>query len=301
MKWLEVSLEVSGELAEAVADLFARFAPTGVALHYGDLELSLPDASQINRMTVRAYLPADETLAPTKRKIEEGLWHLSQIETLPQATFRFIEQEDWSHQWREHYRPIPVGKRFMIRPPWYSAPDDGRLVIILDPGLAFGTGTHPTTQLCLKALEEVMQSGYRVLDLGCGSGILSIAAAQLGAAHVLALDTDPQAVEVARENVQRNSVEQIVQIEEGSLPLALAKTRQENVCPDILMANINAVILEGMLDAGLRNVVREKGTLILSGILEKHAESLRSKCQMHGLQEIDTHQDQDWMAFILRA
>ncbi len=157
MSWLEVALTVDGELAEAVADVLARFAPNGVtteqAVRYNDAE---DEGTPVGPITVRAYLPADETLETRRSKLEEALFYLGMIQPLPKPTFKPIEDQNWMEAWKEHYQPIPIGKRLVIVPAWLESPDPERLPIKIDPGMAFGTGTHPTTQLCLEFIEESM-------------------------------------------------------------------------------------------------------------------------------------------------
>src|SRR5436305_5708489 len=209
MTWLEVSLTVNGEAAEAVADLLTRFAPEGVALQAARVEQS-PDSERgqaSDEVTVSAYLPVDAGLEDKRAQLEEGLWHLGQLLPLPTPAYRPVAETDWSESWKANFKPLRVGRRLMIVPAWLNpplAPDD--LVIRLDPGMAFGTGTHPTTQLCLEAIERHARPGAAMIDLGTGSGILAIAAARLGPSQVLALDVDPEAVRVAGENVLANGV-----------------------------------------------------------------------------------------------
>ncbi|UCF60105.1 MAG: 50S ribosomal protein L11 methyltransferase, partial [Anaerolineaceae bacterium] len=175
MNWLEVSSTVNGELAEAIAELFSRFASGGVAIESLGMEVDTSEVQSAGMVIVRAYIPVDNQLELIKERIEEGLWHLSQIQPLPQPSFRLIKEQDWSQAWKSHYHTMPVGQRLLISPAWSQPASGDRLHVILDPGMAFGTGTHPTTRLCLVAIEDHLQAGQQVIDLGCGSGILSIA------------------------------------------------------------------------------------------------------------------------------
>src|SRR5512146_2322653 len=182
MNWLEVSLTVNGELAEAVADVLARFAPNGVMTEQGVKFVSDEDeGTATGPITVRAYLPFDELLEERRQKLEESLFYLSRIEPLPAPIFRPIADQNWMEAWKEHYHPIPIGRRLLILPAWLESPEPGRVAIRIDPGMAFGTGTHPTTQLCLELMQPLFEkrepgAEMRVIDVGCGSGILSIAA-----------------------------------------------------------------------------------------------------------------------------
>ncbi len=296
MRWLEVRLTVDGEQAEAVADLLARHATGGVAIESaleGD-EAALPDTPVI----VRAYLPSDEMLESRRTSVEHGLWHLGMIHAMPAPAYRAVAEEDWAEAWKEHYHPIRIGRRLLILPAWLPSPDDDRLAIVLDPGMAFGTGTHPSTQLCLAALEDYLRPGDEVIDLGCGSGILSIAAARLGARRVRALDIDPLAVRIARENAERNGLAAQIDVSAGSLP-DLLEPRAPSA--DLMVANILAPVLDEMARHGLAGAVRPGGVLILAGVLAEQAEGLEATCVDHGLERLEQRQAGEWRALILKS
>ena len=160
MNWLEVSLTVNGELAEAVSDVLARFAPNGVMTEQGVKFVDDEDeGTAAGPITVRAYLPADEHLEETRHKVEEALYYLGRIQPLPAATYTPIADQNWMEAWKQHYKPIPIGKRLLILPAWLELPEPERVAIKIDPGMAFGTGTHPTTQLCLELMEGVFGEG----------------------------------------------------------------------------------------------------------------------------------------------
>src|SRR5574337_696446 len=201
MNWLEVSLTVNGELAEAIADVLARFAPNGVTTEQGvEFVNDEDEGTAAGPITVRAYLPMDEKIEETRQKLEESLYYLGMIQPLPSPTFTPTADQNWMEAWKQNYKPIPVGKRLVIVPAWLDSPDPQRIPIKIDPGMAFGTGTHPTTQLCLGLMEEaimdhggwIMENGspinhepLTIIDIGCGSGILSIAALKLGVTSAL--------------------------------------------------------------------------------------------------------------------
>ena len=227
MNWLEISLVVNGELAEAVADVLARFAPNGVMTEQGVSFLNDEDeGTATGPITVRAYLPMDEHIEETRQKLEEALYYLGTIQPLPSPVFTPIADQNWMEAWKQHYKPIPIGRRLMIVPAWLDLPEPDRIPIKIDPGMAFGTGTHPTTQLCLALMErtilDIRESGvgswgssddsrisnneFRVIDVGCGSGILSIAALKLGAQQALGVDIDPEFVTNSRENADVNGI-----------------------------------------------------------------------------------------------
>jgi ribosomal protein L11 methyltransferase len=294
--WWEISLKVKEELAEPVADVMARFAPGGVALGYDAIRPD-PDGEgkPAGPLTVRAYLPEDAKLESRRRRLEEALWHLSQISPLPDPTWRAVVEKDWSLEWKKNYRPIRVGRRLRIVPSWMDpAPFARDLILRLDPGMAFGTGMHPTTQLCLEALEDWIRPGLEVIDLGCGSGILAIAAAKLGAGRTLGVDIDPQAVRIARENVMQNRVEASVEIHVGSLDGLL----QEGRTAPLVVANILAAVVREMLAAGLARTVRPKGRLVLSGILEDQSAAVEDAIREAGMQVEEKRMRQDWVALV---
>jgi len=301
LKWLEVSLSVSDELAESVAELLVRYATGGVVIEPTQIKDKAAKNSPIGPVVVRAYLPVDKQIHPQKRKIEEGLWHLGQIQPLPKPAFRVLEEKVWAHAWKAHYHPLPIGRSFLLLPSWYKVPHGDRLPLILDPGIAFGTGLHPTTRLCLIAIEDYLQKGQNVIDLGCGSGILSIAAARLGASQVLALDIDSQAVQVAIDNVRRNGMAKRVLVQTGSLDYLLDKRADHGPRAHMLIANLLAQTLEEMIPQGLANVVIPGGHLILSGILDRQTDSLINVSQQHDLKHIETRGENDWRTLILEV
>jgi ribosomal protein L11 methyltransferase len=207
MNWLEVSLTVNGELAEAVADVLARFAPNGVTTEQTvDFVNDEDEGTPVGPITVRAYLPADEKLEETRQKLEESLYYLGMIQPLPAPIFTPLADQNWMEAWKANYQPIPIGKRLIIVPAWLKSPDASRISIKIDPGMAFGTGTHPTTQLCLELLESYTPKDGDVIDVGCGSGILSIAALKLGAGFALGVDIDEASVKASRENADANGI-----------------------------------------------------------------------------------------------
>jgi ribosomal protein L11 methyltransferase len=297
LKWLEVSISLSGELAEPVSNLFSRYVQGGVSLEYVD-QGEAPINSQL--VTVRAFLPADDRLSERREAIEEGLWHLGQIQKLPQANFRFIDEQDWENAWKAHYKPIRIGSRLMIQPAWLPLQEKDRLPIFMDPGMAFGTGTHPTTQLCLTAIEETVQKGRSVVDIGCGSGILSIAAAKLGANKVLALDIDSIALQNARKNIKINDVSSIVTTAQGSLDRLLEEIPSPWIPAHLVVANIITKTLEEMIFAGLGKTILPEGTLILSGILDHQVGLIQNACEAKGLQVIETRAMDDWRALVIK-
>ena len=218
MKLLEVGVETDGEAAEAISAVFNRYSQNGAVIE----ELwAGPATSPVVR--VKTFLSAEQSCALPR--IEEALWHLGQLYPIPAPSVRWLAEAEWAEAWKSGYKTFRIGRRILIKPAWLSwaaTPDE--IVIELDPGMAFGTGLHPSTRMILEVLETHVKPGAQVLDVGTGSGILAIAAAKLGAGTVVGLDIDSLALEVARENVARNGVEDRIILQRASLiPLPLKR------------------------------------------------------------------------------
>jgi len=311
MNWLEVSLTVNGELAEAVADVLARFAPNGVMTEQGVKFLNDEDeGTAAGPITVRAYLAMDERIEDTRRRLEESLYYLGMIEPLPPAAFTLIPDQNWMEAWKQHYQPILVGKRLLILPAWLDSPDSDRIPIKIDPGMAFGTGTHPTTQLCLELMEKVIldhagwgkENGSTIsrgplttIDVGCGSGILSIAALKLGATAALAVDIDSQSVKNARENAEINGVNDELTLGQGSVG-EIREGRFPFDSAPLVLANILAPVIIRLFDEGLVELVERGGALILSGILQAQCQDVMDAAQVQGLTLGERSEMGDWVA-----
>jgi len=279
-RWLELSVEAAPDAEEAVADVLRRYV-------YGGVTIEGAAASVV----VKGYLPSDGDLTRRRRALRRKLAALP----LPSAVrSRWLNEEDWAHAWKEFFPVLRVSSRLVVCPTWRSyRPREGEAVIRLDPGMAFGTGQHPTTLMCLRALEELLRPGMDVLDLGTGSGILALAAARLGATSVLALDIDPQAAAVARENVRLNGLEAVVQVAEGGLDEAL------RAAFDLAMANISAPVIVEMASA-LAAVLRPGGLLIVAGFSVESADRVSSGLARTGLMVERALADGDWRALIAR-
>jgi len=304
MNWLEVSLTVNGELAEAVADVLARFAPNGVMTEQGVKFVNDEDeGTATGPITVRAYLPADEQLEETRQKLEESLYFLGMIQPLPPAAFKMIADQNWMEAWKQHYRPIPIGQRLIIVPAWIDSPEPERVPIKIDPGMAFGTGTHPTTQLCLALMENYITGAdghppLRVIDVGCGSGILSIAAMKLGAKQALGVDIDEPSIKNSRENADVNGIGSGLLLGVGSV----AEIRQGKFAfrsAPLVVANILAPVIIRLFEAGLADLVEPGGAIILSGILAEQAQGVIEAGQVKGLRMNEKSQMGDWVALAM--
>jgi len=297
LSWLELSLNLSGELAEAVTEVLSRYALGGIAIEMAaDNQGILSAATEV---LVKAYIPIDGQEDERRRRIEEGLWHLSQIQPLPEPEFQILDEADWQSSWQKHFQPIPIGEHLLITPPWITIEEGGRKVIVLEPGMAFGTGLHPTTRLCLEAIEDILQPGDNILDIGCGTGILSIASVLLGANQVLAVDTDDIAVQATRENAERNRVAEHIQVELGSLE-QVKSLQAETQKPDLIVANILSHVLMDLIQFGLATFVKPKGRIILSGILTEQIEPLVNLAADAGLELVEVRSEIDWRVLIFK-
>ncbi|MGW8250914.1 MAG: 50S ribosomal protein L11 methyltransferase [Anaerolineales bacterium] len=303
--WIEVSLTVDGEMAEAVAEVLARYAPDGVVIESTAVEAA-PDDSQghaVGPLRVCAYLPVDDRLPDVRRKLEEALWYLGRIRPLPEPEFRLVQQADWSESWKQHYQPVAIGERLMVVPAWLESPEPGRVAVRIDPGMAFGTGTHPTTQLCLELIERCFREGSQypdtLIDVGCGSGILAVAALKLGARRALGVDVDAEAVQAARENATLNSVADRLEVSLGSVAEIRRGAYSIQKSP-LVLANILAPVIIKLLDEGLGDLLLPGGSLVLSGILAEQSPDVESALRSHGLNMYEKLQHEDWVALLAR-
>ena len=295
------------ETAEAVSEVMSRYAPNGVAIEQiaRDIQLGADEgaAAQLEPIVaVRAYLPLEDEVEAKRQQIEEALWHLAQITHIPEPTFRIVAESDWANAWKEHYHVVHLGQRFVVKPTWreYQA-QPGEIVMELDPGMAFGTGLHPTTQMCLAAIEQYARPEMRTLDLGTGSGILAIGAALLGVTSIVGIDNDPLAVKVAAENAALNRVAEQITVELGSLAEAKAAAMAGRpVGFDLIIVNILARVIIGLCEDGLGQVLRSGGLAIFAGLIDTQEYGVREALQTQGLTVIDRLQEKDWVCLIAR-
>jgi ribosomal protein L11 methyltransferase len=297
--WIEVSLTVNPELAEAVAEVLSRYVANGVVVE-SDVEYKNSDdvGTPVGPVRVYGYIATGDGAADKQQRIEEALWHLSQIQLLPEPVFRTLVDEDWMSVWKQHYHPINIGQKLLILPAWVEQTDMSRLAVRIDPSMAFGTGTHPSTQLCLQLIEKYVASGQPLIDVGCGSGILSIAGLKLGGSMALAVDIDPESIRATRENGERNQVIEQLEIGQGSVTEVLNGDFSINSAP-LVLANILATVIKGLFVDGLTKLVAPGGHIILAGILEDQAEQVLETARDHGLKFVEKQMINDWVALVL--
>ncbi|MBM4278213.1 MAG: 50S ribosomal protein L11 methyltransferase [Deltaproteobacteria bacterium] len=286
-RWLALSLLIPKELAEPISNFLMEQGATGIEEVEEDLE----------RERLKAYFLQDGGEQRALRSLRRHLKSLQEINLkLPHSKIETasIPDQDWGENWKRFFKPLRVGSRFVVKPPWARI----RLIkdeipIEINPGMAFGTGTHATTRLCMEALEKRLKKGFSVLDVGTGSGILSIAAAQLGSGEVLGIDIDQLAVEIAKENVSRNQVSDRVRIKKGSI----GDIRKRF---DLVVANLDFRSLRKIRMALVRHIKRQ-GFLILSGVLDTEEERLRQHyIETKLLQWVETDPEGEWVCLTFR-
>lgn len=296
--WLELSVEVAGIDAELAADLLRQACTGGVAIEAAsrlDREIDAYVLDGDAPALVKGYLPANGETGRVQQSLRLAL-QTAPLQRPPEwRDARELQDEDWRDSWKKYFGIQRIGQRLVIAPSWieYEA-RDGEIVLRIDPGMAFGTGQHQTTAMCLRALEEHVLGGESVLDLGCGSGILALAAAKLGATRVLGIDNDEQAVKASRENAANNGVTDVVKVREGSL---VAGEAQETF--DVLVANISAITL-GRLAPALAAAMKPGGILITSGFLEEAVIELQDAFKANGFDVEREVQDGQWRSLIAR-
>ena len=271
-KWAEIALDATGDMQETAGTLLTETA----GCH----------GYTATHKAVMGYLPVDDRLENTLLTLREAVQETSGLSN--GVTIRFVAEEDWATAWKQYFKPQRVGKNLVVKPTWETwdaAPSD--LVIQIDPGMAFGTGLHGTTRLCLLGLESAVFAGASVADVGTGSGILSVCAALLGAGRVEAVDNDPLAVRVARENVRVNGVTDLVRCEEASAPPSGEF--------DIVVANILADVILGMA-SDLFAAVKPGGLLIASGIIAPRAQDVARGLERAGFISPEITEEGEWIA-----
>jgi ribosomal protein L11 methyltransferase len=299
--WLEVCLQVDPELAEAVAEVLTRYAPDGVVVESTAIQAG-PDehGKPVGPMRVCAYLPVDAQLEQTRQKVEQSLHYLGMIQPLPDPVFTPIQSQNWMESWKQHYRPIEAGERLLVLPAWIDPPETDRIILKIDPGMAFGTGTHPTTQLSLALLERYVEPGQTILDIGCGSGILSVAARKLGAAQAYGVDIDPAAVEISRQTAADNQVVEGVEFQVGSVSEVLGGILPVRQTP-LVVANILTHILLKLFEDGMAALIAPGGVMLLSGILEDRETDILAALKKHHLSVTERIQMGDWLGLAAKA
>lgn len=298
ISWLEVSFSCDGELAEALSEVLSRYVTQGVVVETGvKYDATEEIAHAYGPLKVYGYLEYDELVETKKKQIEEALWHLSLIQPIPKPSYKKIENHNWMESWKAFYKSILVGRKLLILPAWLENPNPERIALMIDPSMAFGTGTHPTTQICLALAEKVIKLNDNVIDVGCGSGILSIAAVKLGAKKVIAVDIDNESIKATKKNGQANHVLESIETGLGSVSEILDGNFTIKNAP-VVLANILAPIIIRLFGEGLSDLVQDSGTLILSGILDHQAKDVRDTAELNGFGFVEEQLVNDWVGMI---
>ncbi|WP_342598433.1 50S ribosomal protein L11 methyltransferase [Psychrobacillus sp. FSL H8-0483] len=308
MKWSELSIHTTNEAVEAISNILHEAGASGVVIEdseelvreredvFGEIYSLNPDDFPVDGVRIKAYLAKTSFLLETVEEIKLAINNLLNFNIdlgHNILTIQEVDEEDWATAWKKYYHPVKISNRFTIVPTWedYERVNSDELIIELDPGMAFGTGTHPTTVMCLQALEKTVQPNSSVIDVGTGSGVLSIGAAKLGATAIHALDLDEVAVKSAKENIQLNKVEHLVQVTHGNL---LDNVKEQ---ADIVVANILAEIIMTFTDDAF-SIVKKGGLFITSGIIATKKEDVRNSLQESGFEIEEVMMMEDWVTII---
>ncbi len=306
--WIEVTVLTSSEATEAVAGFLYNCDVEGVSIEdVADVEFkkkNLGFADFINESVltieegamVKGYFKDSENFMNTLNYIKESVDKLGEFgfdkgEGI--VTYHKVNEDDWANNWKQYYKPTKVGEHIVVKPTWEDYEEKpGEVVVELDPGMAFGTGTHETTRMCIKALEKKVEKDTTVFDIGTGSGILSIAAAKLGAKHVVGVDLDPVAVESAKKNLEFNKVNNIqilygdlMEVVEGKANIVVA-----NILADIIM----------FLSEGVRAFIEDGGYFIASGILNTQRDKVTDKLKALDFKIEEVMEDGEWICIIAK-
>jgi ribosomal protein L11 methyltransferase len=295
MKWSEICIHTTEDAVEPVTGILYEAGAGGVAIEDAtDLDRNSendgtvydldPDDYPEEGVNVKAYLPLNSFLGETVGEIRQSLEHLESYGFNPgdhKVTISEHNEEEWATAWKKYYRPAKVGSRFIISPAWIDNPPvkSGRQIVELDPGMAFGTGTHPTTVLCIEALEKYLEPGSRVLDVGTGSGVLSIVAAKLGAEHVFGVDVDDVAVQSARLNVKLNHVDKAVSVRKNDLARGIGQKY------NLIVGNLLAELVVRLASDNIGQNLEDDGVLIVSGLIRTKRDQVREALQSNHLTE----------------
>ena len=295
LTWIELSVDSPREFVEPLSSVFLKYGHGGVAVE--DIIIDGEGNKNKSKKNVRiiTYLPKDETLESRINQIDVAVKLMSGLGDVSHLVQSEVDGDYWVEAWKEHFTTLHIGSNLVVHPTWREyIPKLGETIIKLDPGMAFGTGHHPTTEMCMILLEKLVCQNTKVLDIGCGSAVLSITASKLGAETVLGLDIDSVAVRVGKENVVDNKVDDSVSIQHGTLPLSNSSV----VMYDVVVANISdTVILD--LSSEIQKVIINGGHLIVSGLLLERYERVQSRLMSKGFEVNEMLVDGDWVALHL--
>jgi len=298
-EWFELSVEVDAEAVEPVTELFARYGfNEGVAIDEPYVQDGDGDNLEVDltkQFTVRTYVADSDFKPEVIEEVREALWHYGRLRSVGDLKVSTLKEEDWANAWKEHFQVHRIGDRVVIRPPWQAyEPVGDQVVVELDPGMAFGTGLHPSTKMSVLGVEQVVKPGDQVFDVGTGSGILAIAAIKLGAVQADCVDVETVAVRATRENAERNGVSGAIAVELGSA--GPGEPFQGEY--DVVLANIIARILIDLSEALVR-AARPGGHLVLAGIIESREAEVVDAFAKQGATVLTRRQIDDWVSLVL--
>ncbi|ORU01497.1 Ribosomal protein L11 methyltransferase [Anaerovibrio sp. JC8] len=302
MKWCEVSIQTTHEATELIAEIFSDLGATGVVIEDPELindyitsgkwdYTDIPIATETEVVTVKAYLTVNGELEGRLQTLKQEVKALEGrgVSITPGIiTTNELADEDWSDTWKQYFHTEKPGDRIVIKPTWETyEPQDDEVIVEMDPGAAFGTGTHATTSMCICELEHLVKPGMKVFDVGTGSGILSIIAAKLGAKDIQAVDYDESVLKVVRENLQQNHVEDVISVAQSDLMQNVHGKAQ------LVIANIVADIIIRLFDQ-LDDHLEEDGTLLTSGIIEDRIDDVLEAAAAHGYGVVKRRENKGW-------
>lgn len=310
MKWSEISIHTTNEAIEPISNILHEAGASGVVIEdpfdlikeredqFGEIYQLNPDDYPEEGVIIKAYLPVNSFLGETVEGIKEAINNLILYNIdigLNKVTISEVNEEEWATAWKKYYHPVKISDKFTIVPTWeeYEPQSDEELIIELDPGMAFGTGTHPTTIMCIQALERFVKKGDVVIDVGTGSGVLSIAAALLKAKKVISLDLDDVAVTAARINIKLNKVQDVVTVSQNNL---LDGVDQQ---ADVIVANILAEVIVRFTDDAYERL-KSGGFFITSGIIKQKRNEVEEALKSSGFIIEETLTMEDWVAIIAK-
>lgn len=298
---MEIDSSQPQDAIECVSEIFMGMGLSGVVIDDPGLE---PEegwgegaVARADRYAVTGYFPWIDNLAGKRKTLEESLArNLVDPACVYRVVYLPVEEENWAEAWKTYFQPIPVSERFVVKPTWRDyEPKSGEIVLEIDPGMAFGTGMHPTTMLCIQALDRIVKPGMALVDVGTGSGILSIAASRLGASPLIGIDRDRVAADIARRNLALNGV-----AESGYMTVAGALIDSIRMQADIVVANILTDVILELLKT-VREIIRPGGVFVCSGIIAPKAEVIAEALRQQGFGGIGQTALDGWVCFSARA
>ncbi|WP_085991864.1 50S ribosomal protein L11 methyltransferase [Oceanobacillus senegalensis] len=310
MKWSEICIETTNEAVEPISNILHETGASGLVIEdpqdlvasmespFGEIYELNPDDYPEEGVRIKAYLPVNSFLSETVEEIKQAINNLLTYDIdvgKNKVTLSEVNEKEWATAWKKYYHPVKISKRITIKPTWeeYAPVSSDEIIIELDPGMAFGTGTHPTTVLSMQALEQYLQPGDVVMDVGSGSGVLSIASALLGAEKVYAFDLDDIAVKSTMQNAKLNQLNKAIEAKQNNL------LNDVNIKSDIIVSNILAEIIIQFVDDAWKNL-NNGGLFITSGIIQNKKQLVKDSLMKQGFEIIVVNEMEDWVSIVAK-